>query len=287
MTTDTTELFSQAEQEYRETFDADIELLELLVHTDGETGTFYTPSGEFYNFAYVRDFNEYIALEDEEATGFFEEFAQGALASQGIPAEAFRDDAAGFYLGTLATRSDMVGGKCGRGWQPGPGGKCIRGKGGGKLKQGGLGRKAAIAGGLAAGAAALGGAALLGGTKAGRAAVGKAQGELTKVGRNSKAAMVMSPGTLAGARVGAIGSAAKDLGSGIVGGAKEIGGNIKAGAGKAKDKATELAGKAKAAGQEAVSNVKKAVKGAKDKATTAAASAVTGVKVKKEEDEKK
>jgi hypothetical protein len=312
MSTDLIGLFDQAQQEYRETFDADINLLDLLVHQDGETGVFLAPDGDIYSFAYVRDSGEVIAVEDEEASDFFEDFAYGMLESYEVDPTTFHGDAAGFYLGLAESRADKIGGKCGRGWQAGPGGKCVRGKGGGKLKQGGLGRKAAIAGAAGLGAAALGGAALLGGTKAGRAAVGNAanlakEGGKALVGRGVvRGAPVKENVRVAG---GMAKEAVKEVGRGIAGGAKEVAGNIKQGVGTAQQKAGELASqakqkgleaagrakiagseikqkgsklvdKAKAAGQEAGSNIKKTVKGAKDKATTALASAATGVRVK-------
>lgn len=297
MTTTAIELLTQAEQEYRNTFDADIDLLELLVHTDGETGTFTAPNGDIYNFAYVRDSGEVIAVRDDAASDFFENFAQGYLSSHGIPESAFRDDAAGFYLGTMSLRSDKIGGKCGRGWEMGSGGKCVRGKGGGKLKQGGLGRKAAIAGGAALGAAALGGAALLGGTKAGRAAVGKAKGQFEGLGRNSKAAMVLSPTSLLGAKASAAGQGVKDFGQGVVGGAKEVGGNIKQGVGTAKAKAAELGEKAKSAVSGAAEKAKSAVskasstvgskmKEARNKATSKLAEVAVGSAVSKKKEPK-
>jgi hypothetical protein len=90
------------------------------------------------------------------------ERARGVLAAKGIN---YRGDSAYEFLRGLESRMDAPqgGGKCGKGWEPGPGGKCVRSKGG--LSKRGL----AIG---AAGALALGGAAYMN-----RGAIKQAAGE--------------------------------------------------------------------------------------------------------------
>ena len=82
--------------------------------------------GDFFEFDIT---SRSVSITDrEDLTEAADQRARGALASRGL---AYRGDSAFEYLRGMETRLDAprVGGKCGRGWEPGPGGKCVRSKG--------------------------------------------------------------------------------------------------------------------------------------------------------------
>lgn len=82
--------------------------------------------GDFFEFDIT---SRSVSITDrEDLTEAADQRARGALASRGL---AYRGDSAFEYLRGMEARLDAprVGGKCGRGWEPGPGGKCVRSKG--------------------------------------------------------------------------------------------------------------------------------------------------------------
>jgi hypothetical protein len=250
--------FLDAQEQYSETFETDLQLLSLNLHLDGETGSFVTSDGFVYDFAYSPASQEVVAARNDSETMQREDWAEGYLTQQGLPSELFGEDAYGFMQGLNAAtgRSDA---KCGRGWKPGAGGKCTRAKS--KLKQGGVGRKlatgAAIAGGVAA-AAGLGAAGgILGGTKAGREGVKKAWGEAKQGGKLLTAPV--SGETRARGLASSATEAGMALSEGLRGGTDELKGKIKELPGKAAAKMEDLRKKAeqKSADKKAMKKAKK------------------------------
>ena len=147
------DLFLVAEEEYRVTFDADIQLLDYAVHPDGESGLFIDPSGTAYDFATHHDSGESVYLENEHETAFYQDYAIGMLQTEGVD---YRGDseAYGFLMGLLTSRNDAAlkctGGNVACGKRCIPKGQVCRSKGGGgKAKLGALAGAAAL-GGLAA-----------------------------------------------------------------------------------------------------------------------------------------
>ena len=126
------------------------EIYRIHTRTDGSLVGIGASGGDFFEFDITQ--RSVGVIERPDLTAAANERARGALAAEGI---AYRGDSAFEYLRGREVRMDapMANGQCGKGWKPGPGGKCVRGKG--------MGMAAKIGVGLA-GAAALGGAAYAG-----------------------------------------------------------------------------------------------------------------------------
>lgn len=160
----TTETLKQLEEAYRQTFDSDLSLLKVQVNKDGENGLFINPDGLVYDFATNHKTGESVCVVNDSLTKDFNDFALGYLTVHNYNVDSLgrlRSEAYGFLSGLKGVRSDAdkIAGKCGRGWEMGSGGKCVRGK-----KKGGTALRAGLAGAALLGGAALG-AAMLGRNK--------------------------------------------------------------------------------------------------------------------------
>ena len=101
------------------------DIYRLEERRDGVSGV-ASSGGDFFEFDIT---SRAVAItERQDLSASANERARGALASQGL---IYRGDSAFEYLRGIETRLDAprFGGKCGKGWEPGPGGKCVRSKG--------------------------------------------------------------------------------------------------------------------------------------------------------------
>lgn len=138
-------MFKEAEARYRKTLDSDLSLISLTLHPDGESGLFVDADGSAYDFAVHYDSSEIVFLGNEAETSYFNDYALGYLATEGVEPPS-RMDAYSFMIGLANTRTDAAKkGQCGRGWEPGPGGKCARTKGE-RAKRAGIAVGGALAG---------------------------------------------------------------------------------------------------------------------------------------------
>lgn len=261
---------SIAEAEYRVALDADITLLSLQSHPDGETGSFTIPDGGYFEFAYTSHDDSVIAVEDEENSENVRDFAIGYLDVNGIGEGISRNDAYGFLLGLEDVRLDKKGGggKCGSGWT-GSKGSCKRAKKG-KMKKG---RGAAFAAGAGLGAAGLAaGAAGLGAAGLGAAALSK-----TEAGKKMKESL-KAEGKAANASLKSLGRNLQQIAKDPAGGDR-----IQRVKGALKTSGTELNESRKRASQAVKSGVKGGIAEGKVAAKKKTGEVVTSAQEKAEE----
>ena len=127
------------------------DIYRVQTRSDGALVGIGVSGGDFFEFDITNRSVGVVGRSD--LTSSANERARGVLSASGID---YRGDSAFEYLRGREVRLDapmQSNGQCGKGWKPGPGGKCVRGKGMGMAGKIGLG---------IAGAAALGGAAYAG-----------------------------------------------------------------------------------------------------------------------------
>ena len=127
------------------------DIYRVQTRSDGALVGIGVSGGDFFEFDITK--RSVGVVERSDLTFSANEQARGVLSASGID---YRGDSAFEYLRGREVRLDapmQSNGQCGKGWKPGPGGKCVRSKGMGMAGKIGLGL---------AGAAALGGAAYAG-----------------------------------------------------------------------------------------------------------------------------
>lgn len=135
-----------------------------------------------------------VQAKRKDSMNYESDYALGYLAARGIRYDGA--DPVGYLAGYLQFRQDADKAKCDpeKGWEKGPGGKCVRIKGG-KKKGGGMAGKLAAG---ALGAAAVGGAAYVGykGRNELKEGGRKIKEELSSAGRDIRAERAMTKGDI-------------------------------------------------------------------------------------------